>query len=139
MNYPTFTIPKKLFELQNKLFDLRRKEKLLLQNGDIGFASAPSNIALIKYWGKSQTEFQMPDNPSLSFTLENFRSNTQVTVLGRFFPENETPNFIPKHEFYLTDTETQTDGNQIFSPRIYDGLQYKISSTSQQVSNVSEK
>ncbi len=30
---------------------------------------SPSNIALIKYWGKKET--QIPLNPSLSFTLSN--------------------------------------------------------------------
>lgn len=106
MNTVSFQIPEKLLALQNKLNTLRNEGKLLLQNGDTGNASAPSNIALIKYWGKSRTEFQIPDNPSLSFTLNNFRSTTQVTVLGRFFPEGETPKYIPQYEFYLSDPET---------------------------------
>lgn len=38
--------------------------------------SAPANIALIKYWGKK--EIQLPANPSLSFSLQNSRSITQV-------------------------------------------------------------
>ncbi len=37
-------------------------------------ASAPSNIALIKYMGKSSAQNNMPTNASLSFTLEHLRS-----------------------------------------------------------------
>jgi diphosphomevalonate decarboxylase len=32
---------------------------------------APSNIALIKYMGKKNTKENLPDNPSLSYTLDN--------------------------------------------------------------------
>lgn len=41
-------------------------------------ASAPSNIALIKYMGKSSATSNLPANPSLSYTLENLR--TFVTI-----------------------------------------------------------
>jgi diphosphomevalonate decarboxylase len=37
-------------------------------------ASAPSNIALIKYMGKTKSEVNLPSNASLSFTLEHLRS-----------------------------------------------------------------
>lgn len=37
-------------------------------------ASAPSNIAIIKYMGKTRTEANLPSNASLSFTLEHLRS-----------------------------------------------------------------
>lgn len=37
---------------------------------------SPSNIALIKYWGKK--EVQIPANPSLSFTLSNCYTETSV-------------------------------------------------------------
>lgn len=49
-----------------------------------GFNSAgtiwrsPSNIALIKYWGKSPG--QIPRNPSLSFSLENAFTEMKLTV-----------------------------------------------------------
>ncbi|MDA8792457.1 diphosphomevalonate decarboxylase [Bacteriovoracaceae bacterium] len=39
---------------------------------------SPSNIALIKYWGKIQGK-QIPMNPSLSFTLSNCRTKTSVS------------------------------------------------------------
>jgi diphosphomevalonate decarboxylase len=38
--------------------------------------SAPSNIALVKYWGKK--EHQIPANPSISFTLKNCKTTTKV-------------------------------------------------------------
>ncbi|MBX3022441.1 MAG: diphosphomevalonate decarboxylase [Bdellovibrionales bacterium] len=41
-------------------------------------ASAPSNIALIKYMGKSESSSNRPANTSLSYTLENLR--TFVTI-----------------------------------------------------------
>ena len=37
---------------------------------------APSNIALVKYWGKRS--IQLPENPSISFTLSNCISETKV-------------------------------------------------------------
>lgn len=37
---------------------------------------SPSNIALVKYWGK--TGFQIPANPSLSFTLKNCFTDTTL-------------------------------------------------------------
>ena len=50
------------------------------------FWEAPSNIALIKYWGK--TAPQIPKNPSLSFTLSSSVSQTEVffqpSKLGKF-------------------------------------------------------
>lgn len=42
--------------------------------------SAPSNIALVKYWGKLQGD-QIPANPSLSFTLENSRTITSMVAI----------------------------------------------------------
>jgi diphosphomevalonate decarboxylase len=39
------------------------------------FAQAPANIALIKYMGKKDTELNLPDNSSLSYTLNNLLSS----------------------------------------------------------------
>ena len=36
----------------------------------------PSNIALVKYWGKSNP--QIPKNASISFTLNNCHTNTSI-------------------------------------------------------------
>ncbi|MCS6935630.1 MAG: hypothetical protein NZM35_10870 [Chitinophagales bacterium] len=40
---------------------------------------SPSNIALVKYWGKKKG-VQIPANPSISFTLEQCYSETTVTL-----------------------------------------------------------
>lgn len=42
--------------------------------------SAPSNIALVKYWGKKENGEQIPANPSISFTLNNCKTITSVEV-----------------------------------------------------------
>lgn len=75
-----------LHEVARRLLKAREQGQLLLQNGDSGFASAPSNIALLKYWGKKNGLRQIPVNSSLSLSLGNFRSVTCVSVRGRFFP-----------------------------------------------------
>ncbi|MFV0376984.1 MAG: diphosphomevalonate/mevalonate 3,5-bisphosphate decarboxylase family protein [Mangrovibacterium sp.] len=41
----------------------------------------PSNIALVKYWGKRPE--QLPMNPSLSFSLKQARTRTSMTLLPR--------------------------------------------------------
>lgn len=38
---------------------------------------SPSNIALVKYWGKKGV--QLPQNPSLSFTLQSSFSEMQMS------------------------------------------------------------
>jgi len=75
--------------LTEKLLQARIRGELLLQSGDVGWASAPSNIALLKYWGKKNGFKQIPVNSSLSLTLGAFRAFTQISVVGRFFPLNE--------------------------------------------------
>jgi len=46
-----------------------------VEPGQITWRS-PSNLAIIKYWGKHGV--QLPRNPSISFTLENARTETQL-------------------------------------------------------------
>lgn len=43
-------------------------------------ASAPSNIALIKYMGKIEGQGNRPTNSSISWTLESLRSFVQITL-----------------------------------------------------------
>jgi len=50
------------------------------QEKQIGW-NAPSNIALIKYWGKR--EHQLPANASLSISLENTSTTTYLTLLEK--------------------------------------------------------
>ena len=47
-----------------------------IENGKVTWES-PSNIALIKYWGKKKD--QIPENPSISFTLTNCKTITTVS------------------------------------------------------------
>ncbi|MDX1838649.1 diphosphomevalonate decarboxylase [Legionella taurinensis] len=42
------------------------------------FAQAPANIALIKYMGKQDEGNNIPDNPSLSYTLNNLLTSVQL-------------------------------------------------------------
>lgn len=52
-------------------------------------ATVPSNIALVKYWGKRDPETQWPANDSLSMTLSVAKSITEASVIDgqedRFF------------------------------------------------------
>jgi len=57
--------------------DFIPKRYQLQQNeGKVGYKS-PSNIALVKYWGKKQN--QIPANPSISFTLEACATKTTIS------------------------------------------------------------
>ena len=77
--------------------------KHLLDGGAVSY-SAPSNIALVKYWGKKA--HQIPANPSISFTLHNCKTATTL----RF--EKKTSDGL-SFEVFL-DGELQND----FKPKI---------------------
>jgi diphosphomevalonate decarboxylase len=82
----------------------KRKKDFHLTSGEVAWQS-PSNIALVKYWGKRG--FQIPANPSLSMTLSE--SFTETTV--KFRPAADSGN--PVLDFYF-------DGkiNQDFAQKI---------------------
>lgn len=69
--------------------------------------SSPSNIALVKYWGKHG--LQLPSNPSISFTLSKCKTETRVEVLPEgdgsqvevFLDGISKPSFVPKIEKFL--------------------------------------
>lgn len=72
---------------------------------------APSNIALVKYWGKKDE--QIPMNPSISFTLSNSYTETIMEMAPRtdfttsfqidfFFDKEPKDNFLPKIETFFT-------------------------------------
>ncbi|PRX52414.1 diphosphomevalonate decarboxylase [Salegentibacter salegens] len=46
-----------------------------IEKGEVSWQS-PSNIALVKYWGKKEN--QVPANPSVSFTLNNCKTTTKL-------------------------------------------------------------
>lgn len=58
----------------------------LKEKGEVGFAS-PSNIALVKYWGKREN--QIPANPSISFTLAACMTRTRVEYRKKAQKDNE--------------------------------------------------
>lgn len=69
---------------------------------------SPSNIAIVKYWGKHGT--QLPNNPSISFTLNNCFTETKITYsenesmsLEFYFEGKENPAFKAKIEKYLNE------------------------------------
>lgn len=49
---------------------------VVLEEGTVSY-KAPSNIALVKYWGKS--DHQIPANPSISFTLDACSTTTEIS------------------------------------------------------------
>lgn len=64
----------------------------LLQNSISEFKTAwqtPSNIALVKYWGKSNP--QIPKNASISFTLEHCHTKTSIEFTR--IQKNDNPKF----------------------------------------------
>lgn len=66
--------------------------------------SSPSNIALIKYWGKR--EHQIPENPSISFTLSDCKTITEVT-----YTKKESKDFS-------FDVIFEGENNEAFKPKI---------------------
>ncbi|MGZ0016228.1 diphosphomevalonate/mevalonate 3,5-bisphosphate decarboxylase family protein [Yeosuana sp. AK3] len=58
----------------------------ILNSGKVTCES-PSNIALVKYWGKKKN--QIPENPSISFTLETCKTITSL----RFLKKDSTEDF----------------------------------------------
>lgn len=69
---------------------------------------SPSNIALVKYWGKHG--IQLPANPSISFTLGNCHTVTRMDWTPNesdalnirfYFDGEEKPDFLPKIEQFF--------------------------------------
>ena len=75
---------------------------------------SPSNIALVKYWGKKQD--QIPANPSISFTLETSVTTTSLEYFKRgeeaiqtefelYFEGKKKEDFKPKIEAFFKKIE----------------------------------
>ena len=74
-----------------------------IEKGSVKWAS-PSNIALVKYWGKK--EHQIPENPSISFTLSDCKTITEIT-----YTKKESKNF--SFDIYF-----EGEKNEAFKPKI---------------------
>ena len=89
-------------------FVLSFSEDQLPESGKVTWSS-PSNIALIKYWGKKKQ--QIPANPSISFTLDQCKTITELhyekrELNGNFsfevlFEGRPKPDFHPKIETFF--------------------------------------
>jgi diphosphomevalonate decarboxylase len=62
--------------LESAYLEMAQKRRHVAQNSGTIEWECPSNIALIKYWGKH--EKQLPINPSLSFTLSKSVTRTRI-------------------------------------------------------------
>jgi len=82
-------------------------------SGKVAFA-LPSNIALVKYWGKRPV--QIPENASLSFTLSACRTETSISFQKKeqannqfgitfLFEGKPKPSFEPKITTFLERVE----------------------------------
>ncbi len=78
-------------------------------------SEAPSNIALVKYWGKYGE--QLPKNTSISYTLEECKTKTDVVLKKKikaddqfhfevFFEGKRKASFEPKIDVFLKRIET---------------------------------
>jgi diphosphomevalonate decarboxylase len=83
------------------------------------FWRSPSNIAIVKYWGKHGQ--QLPQNPSISFTLQNAVSETSISFQAKtdkntphsisldfFFNEKPRPDFANKIIKFFGNLQTES-------------------------------
>jgi len=95
----------KILRMTHKDF-IPKQELTKVEAGEVTWQS-PSNIALVKYWGK--LENQIPANPSISFTLSHCHSTTRMKLSQKekssdretfdfkfFFEGAEKEDFKPK-------------------------------------------
>ncbi|WNH13502.1 diphosphomevalonate/mevalonate 3,5-bisphosphate decarboxylase family protein [Thalassobellus suaedae] len=83
-----------------------------VENGSFTWSS-PSNIALVKYWGKKEN--QIPENPSISFTLNDCKTTTKLSFSKKeskanfsfevFLDEEKKDDFKPKIETFFKRIE----------------------------------
>lgn len=79
---------------------------------------SPSNIAIVKYWGKHGV--QLPRNPSVSFTLDAAHTDTKVTFLKKKQQDQEIS----------IDFHFEGEANEVFASKIvkfFDGLDSEFS------------
>jgi len=83
------------------------------------FASCPSNIAIIKYWGKF--DCQIPANPSISYTLSSCKTNTSIEFLAGEKFSVETFLLNKKEEKFSNKIEKYFKNIEPFFPWILKG------------------
>lgn len=74
-----------------------------IESGSVKWAS-PSNIALVKYWGKKK--HQIPENPSISFTLSDCKTITEITYTKK------------QDQDFSFDIYFEGEKNEAFKPKI---------------------
>ncbi|GFZ81407.1 diphosphomevalonate decarboxylase [Aquaticitalea lipolytica] len=84
-----------------------------LEKGKVTWES-PSNIALVKYWGKKK--HQIPENPSISFTLNECKTITTLTFTKKesnkdfsfevYLDGNKEDDFKPKIQTFFERIES---------------------------------
>lgn len=79
----------------------------IISQGSV-YAESPSNIALVKYWGKKEN--QIPTNPSISFTLDKCRTQTALKFTKKqddeieievFLDKKKEDSFVPKIQKFI--------------------------------------
>ena len=96
--------------MENKWLNEAFKGEVPDFHGRVGW-KCPSNIALVKYWGKKGK--QIPQNPSISFTLSECCTETFVQYekaehfgFQFFFEGKENPAFGAKIEKFLLENQS---------------------------------
>jgi diphosphomevalonate decarboxylase len=82
----------------------------IVENGNFEW-SAPSNIALVKYWGKKDN--QIPANPSVSFTLNNCKTVTKLA-----FEKRDTSTPLSVTNSFSFDLLFEGKPKEDFKPKI---------------------
>ena len=90
----------------NTKFFIPRDYEITKVNKHIEKWRSPSNIALVKYWGKR--DVQIPANPSISFTLKNSYTETEI----KFTLKSE------KSEFVDFDLYFEGEKNKSFDEKV---------------------
>ena len=98
-----------------------------IEKGEVTWQS-PSNIALVKYWGKKEN--QIPANPSVSFTLDNCKTTTKLEFQKKseksesfdfelYFEGKKKEDFKPKIQQFFERIEPYCPFLKEYSFKIY--------------------
>ncbi len=87
--------------------------------------ASPSNIALVKYWGKYGV--QLPSNPSISFTLSECRTESRLELLPKsgeqqievYLDGEKKDSFVPKIAKFIQRIAPELDWLNEFNFRLH--------------------